>query len=140
MKQLLVLDEALVMLEVVGVSSALREKFRAQAVASLKFKARGHVEAADGSDAVTVSSGFGQKSQRGFVELTINEAMTQMDPAKAREIGLMLLQGAEAAVSDEIFMSLMRDRVGITDAERLGRILLDLRELRHGTRGVQWPS
>lgn len=136
-KTLLVLDEVLAILQVVGASYALRQKFRQQAEHALQHKAR--AQTPDGSDAVTVSSGFGQASQRGFVELTLNDQLSQMPPEKAREIGLMLLQAAEAAVSDQLTVMLLKD-VGLESPDAHGRILLKLRELRQGTRGISWPS
>lgn len=132
-RQLLVLEEVLAMLQVVGIPAGGIAKFKQQAELVLGKKPRKDL------DNVTVSSGFGQASQRGFVELTIDRTLTQMDAKKAREIGLMLLEAAEAATSDEIFLQLLT-HVGIDDAERRGRILLDLRELRQGTRGTSYPS
>jgi hypothetical protein len=140
-KILLVLDEALAILQVVGASTTLQAKFREQAANALQHKARGHVaDPEPETDAITVSSGYGTRTQHGFVELTVNEVLTQMDPAKAREIGMMLIEAAEAAISDQIVMTLLRDRVGITDPGRLGPILIDLREIRQGVRGTSWPS
>jgi hypothetical protein len=137
-KPLLVLDEVLAMLDVVGVSAPLRDKFRAQANTVLA-KRVSRDASDDGTDAISVSSGYGQASQRGFVDLTLNETRSQMDPAKAREVGLMLIEAAEAAVSDEIVMALLRDKIGL-DADRVAYVLLDLREIRQGTRGTSWPS
>ena len=34
--------------------------------------------------------GFGQKAQRGFVTLEVNDVAVQMDTKKAQEVGLML--------------------------------------------------
>jgi hypothetical protein len=51
----------------------------------------------------------------------------------------MLLQGSEAAISDEITIKLL-EKVGIDDAHRQGTILLDLRELRQGSRDVVRPQ
>jgi len=133
-RQLLVLEEVIAMLQVVGVPEKHIRAFQQQAEAVLGKKPRKEL------DNLTVGSGFGQASQRGFVELTIDETLTQMDAAKAREVGLMLLEAAEAAQSDEVFMKLLGDRVGITDPQRRSMILLDLRELRQGTRGVSYPS
>ena len=131
-RQLLVLEEVLAILKAVDVPAKHIESFRTRAEFVASKKPRKEV------DNVTVSSGFGQASQRGFVELAIDETLTQMDTAKAREIGLMLIEASEAAQSDEIFIKLL-DQMGI-DAERGGRILLDLRELRQGTRGTSFPS
>jgi len=132
-RQLLVLEEVLAMLEVVKVPANYIAAFRQQAEAIVAKKPRKEF------DNVSVSSGFGQKSQRGFVELTIDDALTQMDAGKAREIGLMLLEASEAAQSDEIFVKLL-GKIGISDDLRRGRILLELRELRQGTKGVSFPS
>lgn len=132
-RQLLVLEEALAMLQVVGVPEKYVRAFQQQAELVIAKKPRKE------TDNLTVSSGFGQASQRGFVELTIDDTLTQMDTAKAREVGLMLLEAAEAAQSDEMFLKLL-DRIGITDAQARGAILLDLREMRQGTRGVSYPS
>jgi hypothetical protein len=91
-------------------------------------------------DNVTVASGYGTKSKRGFVELTIDETLTQMDATKAREVGLMLLEAAEAATSDEVFVQLLV-KLGVpNDPQMTGQVLLDLRELRQGTRGTSYPS
>lgn len=125
------------MLALVGASKGLIEKFQKQAEFALQYKARGR--APDGPhDAVTVSSGRGQRTGEGFVELTVNDVLTQMPAAKAREIGLMLLEASEAAISDEIFIKLLAE-VGVTEPQAQGNILLKLRELRQGTRGVSWP-
>lgn len=138
-KALLVLDEVLAMLKVVGASTAVQEKFRAQAELTLRHKARRDVPD-DTTDHITVSSGYGAASKKGYVELTVNDTLTQMDPAKAREVGVMLIQSSEAAIADEIFVTLMRTRVGIDDPQRLGAMLMDLREIRQGTRDIAWPS
>ena len=50
----------------------------------------------------------------------------------------MLLEAAEAATSDEIFVTML-EKIGI-DTERAGHVLIDLREIRQGTRGTSWPS
>ena len=138
MQTLLVLNEVVAMLEALGASTPLIDRFTAHATRALQHKARGRVEDPDtGFDRVTVSSGLGKAG--GHVELTINDVLTQMDVKKAREIGLMLLECAEAATSDELFVSMLKD-VGVTDQTMVGRILLDLRERRQGTRGTSWPS
>jgi hypothetical protein len=132
-RQLLVLEEVLAILDAVQVPAKHIAAFKAQAEAVVAKKPR------KSFDDVTVSSGFGQKSQRGFVELTIDDTLTQMDAKKAQEVGLMLLQASEAAQSDEIFVKLL-DKFGITDPQKRGMLLLDLREMRQGTRGTSLPS
>lgn len=133
-RQVFVLEEIIAMLETIGAAKGTIENFKRQAefVASKRPK-RDY-------DEVQVGSGFGRTSKRGHVELVVNDQLTQMDVKKAREIGLFLLEAAEAAQSDEVFIKLLEERVGIDDADRLSMILLDLREIRQGTRGVSWPS
>jgi len=46
------------------------------------------------NDNVAVSSGFGQRAQRGFVTIEVNDVAVQMDTKKAQEVALMLLQAA----------------------------------------------
>jgi hypothetical protein len=135
------------MLETIGASKQTIANFERQARAALERK---HTRALEyepeapdldrpaGTDAITVASGFGQLSRRGFVDFTLNEVRTQMPADKAREVGLMLLEAAEAAESDEIFVKLL-EKTGLP-AEAAGRMLLELRELRQGTRGTSWPS
>lgn len=130
---LLAVEEVVGMLQVVGVPQRHIDAFQRQAEFAIGKKPEKEV------DEVTVSSGRGQKSERGFVELTVNTTRTQMDARKAREIGLMLIESAEAAVSDEIFLKLLA-KVGLTDIHTQGQILLDLRELRQGTRGLSFPT
>lgn len=132
-RQVLVLEEVIAMLQAISAPTRIIEQFRQQAEGVLGKKSE------TGDDHVTVSSGFGQKSRVGFVELTVNETRTQMDAKKAREIGLMLIEGAEAAASDQIFVTLL-ERMGLDSMEAHGRVLLELREIRQGTRGVSWPS
>jgi galactose-1-phosphate uridylyltransferase len=143
-KQLLVLDEVIAMLKVTSAPNRVIEAFRQQAEFVLGKRNEREVETTndeepDKLDHITISSSYGHKTQKGYVELTLNEQRTQMEPKKAREVGLALLESAEAAMSDEIFVKLLKDKVGI-DTERAGLVLIDLREIRQGTRGLSWPS
>lgn len=143
-KALLTLEETLALLETVGAKPELIQRFRKQATFALENRNQSGIaierppELEPGSDWIEVASGFGQKSHRGFVDLTLNTTRSQLPSAKAREVGLMLLEAAEAATSDEIFVALM-DKIGI-GLEHAGKMLLDLRELRQGTRGTSWPT
>ena len=132
-RPLLVLEEVIAMLETIDVPEKHIERFRKQAEFVLSHKSRREV------DEFTITSGFGHTSKRGHVELTFNEQLTQMDVKKAREIGLMLLEAAEAAQSDEIMVKLLVEEVGLPP-EAAGLTLLKLREIRQGTRGTSWPS
>ena len=121
------------MLETVCATPALITKFREQAIFVLDKKPQRE------SDNVAVSSGFGQRAQRGFVTIEVNDVAVQMDGKKAQEIALMLLQAAEAAQSDEVFMLMMKD-LGVEDIQQQGMLLLKLREIRQGTKGTSFAS
>jgi hypothetical protein len=133
-EQLFVLKEVLAMMQVVDISPAKIAAFKRQAEAVAEKRPT------KGYDDVNVSSGYGSSSRKGFVELTINDQRTQMEIKKAIEIAVMMIEAASAASVDAAVMQLMRDRVGIDDDERLGRILLDLREMRQGSRDVVRPQ
>lgn len=83
------------MLEVIGASKGTIANFRRQAEGVLEKRPT------RGFDEVSVSSGHGAKTERGFVELTVDEVRTQMAPAKAKEIGLMLVRRIDRATHRE---------------------------------------
>ena len=128
-RQLLVFEEVIAILGVVKTPQKFIDAFRKQAEFVIEKKDRKDF------DNVAVASGFGQKSQQGFVELSIDETLTQMDAKKAQAVGLMLLQAAEAAQSDEIFLKFL-EKIGIEDPEKRGHMLLDLREIRQGSKSI----
>jgi len=132
-RQLLVLEEVIGMLQSISAPTRVIDAFRKQAEFVLEKRPRSEL------DNVTVASGFGQATQQGFVELTLNDQLSQFEPKKAREIGLMLIEAAEAASSDEMIMKLL-DRVGIENVEARGNMLIELREIRQGTRGTARPQ
>src|SRR5262245_31073256 len=106
-KQLLVLEEVVAMLQATSAPKRVIEEFRKQAEFVLAKRNERAIEASNAEepekvDHITVSSSYGHKTQRGYVEFTLNEVRTQMEPKKAREVGLMLLESAEAAIGDEI--------------------------------------
>jgi hypothetical protein len=132
-RQVFVLEEVLAILKGSGATPGVIETFQRHATfIAAKRNAKT-------MDAVTVSSSFGSDTRRGSVELTMNDQLSQMPPAKAREIGIMLLEAAEAAMSDEIFVTLLTERLGL-ERDAAARVLIDLREIRQGTRGTSWPS
>lgn len=133
-RHVFVIDEILAILTAVDVPTRYVTQFRARA----EQITRGRPEV--GVDDVWVSSGFGTASQRGLVELTVNDQRTQMDTKKAREIGLMLIQAAEAGESDEIFVTFLKES-GFTDSpEIIGQLLVRLREIRQGSKDGVRPS
>jgi hypothetical protein len=131
-RPLLVLEEVIAMLQVAEVPEKYIERFRKQAEFVLSHKPRREI------DEITITSGYGTTSGHGHVELTLNDQLTQMDVKKAREVGLMFLEAAEAAMSDAIMVTLL-EQVGLPPEARAG-MLLHLREIRQGTRGTSHPS
>lgn len=83
---------------------------------------------------------YGAKTQKGLVEMIVNDYKVQMDLDKAREV-LGLLSGAiEAAISDELMIRFLTGpKVGLP-IEAAAAALLDFRELRQGSREVIFPS
>jgi hypothetical protein len=132
MRQVYTIEEVLVLLRELHAPEPLIEQVQEQAALRARYKNQRE------RDEVIVGSGYGRTSQRGHVELVVNDQLTQMDTKKAREIGLMLLEAAEAAESDEIMIGLLT-QIGLTP-EGQQRVLLDLRELRQGARGVSHPQ
>jgi hypothetical protein len=103
----------------------------------LRLKHARHDEAR--SDEVAVSTILSSRTKTGMIEFSLNEAMSQWDLDKAREIHRMLGEAIEAAVSDTLIYAFLVQKVGLSD-EQASRALLDFRELRQGTRGVAFPS
>lgn len=87
---------------------------------------------------IEIASILSQRTKRGLVEIHFNGTKVQLDVAKAREVLAMLHGAVEAAVSDEIFFKLLTN-LGLSE-EAASRALLDLRELRQGTRGTSFPN
>lgn len=132
-KRVMVLEEIVQTLKTISAPTRVIEAFVAQSEAYFTARPKTTI------DDVQIGSGFGMKSRKGTVDLVLNDELTQMSAGKAREIGLMLIEASEAAQSDEMFVALL-ERLGITETEHLGRILIDLREIRQGTRGTSRPQ
>jgi len=142
-KSLLTLEEVIVILQSMTAPEKIIARVQTQAEMILSARNQREVTSDDPeavqTDAVSVASTFGQRTQRGYVELTLNEQRTQMEPKKAREIGLMLIEAAEAATSDELLVTFLK-RLDVTEPAAHARALSDLREIRQGTRGTSWAS
>ena len=132
-RRVFVLEEIVGILQTIGAPNRVIDAFRDKAESITDVKPEKAI------DEIAVASGFALKARVGFVEFTLDDTRTQMNAKKARAVGLMLLEAAETATADEIFVKLL-ERVGVVDRERQGQILLDLRELRQSTRDTSWPS
>lgn len=131
-RKVMVLEKALAIMETVGASAALRQKFREQVEG---IYAASNIREVDD---IQVASVFSQQRRVGVVELIVNDQNIQMEPKKAQEIGLMLLEAAEAAISDAVFIQFI-ERIGITEPQTQGQMLMQLREIRQGTRDTVHP-
>lgn len=81
-----------------------------------------------------VVSGYSSQRHEPFVEVAMDMSPVQMSPGKAREMGLMLLECAEAAESDAQIMGFAMGAMGLDRASAAK--LLDLfRQAREQRRG-----
>lgn len=87
---------------------------------------------------IEVASLLSARTKAGMVELVVNSERTQMDIRKAREVVGMLQAAVEAAISDEAVYTLARTKLGVSE-EVASNMLLDLRELRQGSRSTVFP-
>ena len=81
-----------------------------------------------------VVSSFGMATQQPYVELWVDTSPAQMTPAKAREIALMLLEGADASESDATLIGFAQGALGM-DIAGPARLVDQLRQYRAQTRG-----
>ena len=79
------------------------------------------------------------RTKQGMVELVVNDEKIQIDIAKAKEIRDMLSEAIEAAITDEIVFRFLTTKVGLPEAAA-ARALVDLRELRQGSKGTVFPQ
>jgi hypothetical protein len=106
---------------------------------------RGIALQADGASAtptnvaITVASLVSRRDGRGRVELQLNGEIVQLDLDKAREVVGMLQGAIEAAISDQLIVQFLTEKIGI-DAERANAALIDFREMRQGSRDRVHPS
>lgn len=76
-----------------------------------------------------VTSLYGHKTKKPLVELHWKDISIQMETAKAREVALMLLEGAEAADQDGFLVEWAQSEAGTT-AEGAARLLAEFRKWR----------
>lgn len=87
----------------------------------------------ENTGSIEIGTLLSARTKQGIVEIVINGECVQLEIAKAREVGTMLLQAIEAATSDEVTYRFMREKLGASD-EQACAALIDYRELRQGTR------
>lgn len=78
---------------------------------------------------LNVGSGVSLFDGKPYVELVVGEENVQMRPKKAREVAMMLLESAEAAVQDAVLAEFGKEEIG-GDEEAGARLVMMLRERR----------
>lgn len=78
-----------------------------------------------------VTSGFGGRTQKPFVQVLIEAAdwSCQMSPSEARDLAHNLLECADAAESDGFLVTFLRKKVGLRD-QQIASVLIDFRKWR----------
>lgn len=132
-EHLISVKEAIAILETIGAAKETIRRFRIQAEGVLS------VRPALGKEQVIVTTLYGAASGQPGVNLEVGAVRLQMDVKSAQAVGLNILAGAEAAISDAAMMRLLVEKVGM-DLERASAVLIDLREYRQGSREVVFPS
>lgn len=86
---------------------------------------------------------YGANSRQGLVELTVRQGETvitaHFDLPKARDVLKNLTGAIEAALTDELLVRFLTEKIGLTLGQA-ARALLDFREMRQGSRSVVYPS
>jgi hypothetical protein len=81
------------------------------------------------------ASGVNQKGEP-FIQLSKvyksgrREIIAQLDPWQTRDCALNALSAAEAAQTDALLLRFLTTRLGETDPQRIGLVLVDFRNLR----------
>lgn len=88
---------------------------------------------------ISISSTFGYVTQKPYVELAMESSPAQVSPAKAREIGLWLLEAADASESDAALMAFARGSLGL-DERAAAQLLDQFRTMREKQRGREVES
>ena len=125
-QHLISVDEAVAMLETIGAAKETVRRFRQQADGVLTARP------ALGTEQVIVTSLHGTRGDPG-VNLQVGAVRLQMDVKSAQKVGLDILAAMEAAISDAAVVKLLVEKFGL-DVARASYVMLDLREIRQGSR------
>lgn len=125
-EHLISVAEAAAILQTIGASKETIARFKQQAGGVLAARP------ALGTEQVIVTSLYGTSGKPG-INLQVGEVRLQMDVKSAQKVGLDVLAATEAAISDASVMKLLVEKLGVDEA-RASRVLLDLREIRQGSR------
>jgi hypothetical protein len=82
---------------------------------------------------IEIGSLVSAQTHEGLVELQVGGVTVQLPIPKAREVAQMLTGAIEAAISDQLLVAFLRDKVEISPSG-IAKVLRDFRELRQGSR------
>lgn len=83
---------------------------------------------------IWASSFVSHRTRKGMVSLRFKDVEIQLEVETARELSINIARAAEAAESDEAFLALMGEEVGLP----LIRLLRDYREVKLGIQKAEW--
>lgn len=78
---------------------------------------------------IEIGSGFGVTTQQPFVSLAWGDKVAQLSIDQAREVGLMLLATADAAIADAFLVGFLKRVADLSD-EQAGALLGEFRDYR----------
>jgi hypothetical protein len=79
---------------------------------------------------VSITSLFGMRTQQGLVRVKIGPLDQQWSSAEARRVAYLLLEAAEGADYDQLFVTWAREKLGLTDQRQIAQILAEFRIIR----------
>jgi hypothetical protein len=84
---------------------------------------------------IWVTSSYGAKARSPLVNFHYQDVVIQMEPEKAREVALMLLEVSEASEQDAFMFEYAQKVIGV-DENSAGGLLIEFRKWRqeHGKR------
>ncbi len=126
-QHLISVDEVVATLQVIGASKETIANFTKQITFVLERRP------ALGDEHVIVTTLHGAASGQPGVNLQVGATRLQMDVKSAHKVGFDILQATEAAISDAAVMRLLVEKIGL-DVARASRVMIDLREMRQGSR------
>lgn len=84
-----------------------------------------------------IQGAFGSRHGQPFVQITLGGEFVQVSPAKARQLGMMLLEAAEMSEGDAFLVGFVADMVGHMTREHSAVLLHDFREFRSKRRALE---
>lgn len=81
-----------------------------------------------------IGSGFDHNRNEPYVEVSVDLSPAQFSPAKARELGLLLLECADAAESDAALWQFAQQTIGLDEVDT-AKLIGQFRKLREARRG-----